>query len=75
MTTIREATVRDYMDARKLADDQERTLHLLSRMVLDEDGKPVGLEAIYSAPMAALNQLSTHIPGLLEEELVKDPLT
>lgn len=72
---MQEATVRDYMEARKQTDDQERTLFLLSRMVLDPNGNPVGMEAVLSAPLAALNQLSPHVAPLLNEEAAtEDPL-
>jgi hypothetical protein len=74
--TFREPTIRDYMDARKAADDQERTLVLLSRMLLDDKGNPVGLDAILAAPLVALNQLSPYVAMLLaEEEKADGPLT
>jgi hypothetical protein len=66
--TLREPRVRDYMAIRNIVDEQEKTVHLLAAMVLDEKGDPVGLEAIMDAPMLALTQLSEHVNKMLGGE-------
>jgi hypothetical protein len=67
-TRLREPSVRVYLAASKIEDEQERTVILLGDMVLDDEGNPVGRDAILDAPVVALAQLSGHIPGLLGVE-------
>jgi hypothetical protein len=73
VTRIREPRVRDFIAARKIDDEQERTVNLLGAMVLDKDGKPVGVEAILEASVAALEELATVVPRLLKREVTADP--
>lgn len=74
VTRVREPRVRDFIAARKIADEQERTVHLLGSMVLDKEGKPVGTEAILEASVAALEELALVVPKLLKREEEKKPL-
>ena len=65
-TRIREPTIADWLASRKIEDDAERSLLLLSRMVLDEGGKPVGEEAIQSAPLGAMHELLLAIRPIID---------
>lgn len=67
-TKMREPRIRDYNAAAAASNDQEKTVKLLGCMVLDDDGKPVGEEAILDAGLSALAQLAKHVPGLLGDE-------
>lgn len=73
VTRIREPRVRDFIAARKIEDEQERTVNLLGSMVLDKNGKPVGVEAILEASVAALEELAAIVPRLLKREGTVDP--
>lgn len=73
VTRIREPRVRDFIAARKIEDEQERTVNLLGAMVLDKDGKPVGIEAILDASVAALEELARVVPKLLNREEKEGP--
>jgi hypothetical protein len=64
---LREPRVRDLLASQKAASDEERAVILLGAMLLDEDGKPLGYEAVLDLPGAALLSLSDHIPGLIGE--------
>lgn len=67
-TTLREPRVRDYINASTAANNYDKTVMLLGAMVLDEDGKPVGQEAILDAPMLAISGLAEYLPKLMGEE-------
>lgn len=72
---MREPSVRVWRDAQKETLDQDRTIAILAAIVLGQDGKPVGVEPILDAPLAALGQLAIHVPGLLGEGTSDVPLT
>lgn len=67
VTVLREPRVRDYINASSAKDNYDKTVMLLGAMVLGEDGKPVGQEAILDAPMVAISQLAEHLPGMMGE--------
>lgn len=73
--SLREPTVQVWRTLAGTTDDQERTIKLLGLMVLDDDGNPVGVDAILQAPLAALAELSAHVPELLGQGPRADPLT
>jgi hypothetical protein len=78
MTRVREPRVKDFLAARAVTDEQERTVLMLGSMVLDKDGKPVGKDAILEGSVAALEELSAVIPQLLSRKKEGDagaPLT
>ena len=70
-TRVREPRVRDFLAARKIEDEEERTITLLGSMVLDDDGQPVGKEAILDASHKALDELGAVIPELLSKDGAK----
>lgn len=75
MTVLREPRIRDFLSVQGIADDQERTIALLGSMVLDDEGNPVGKDAILDAPASALEELSIHVPKLMgSRKDVEDPL-
>lgn len=74
LTTIREPDIKTFIKANREPDSYERSVILLGGMVLDDAGKPVGVEAIEAAPAAAFVQLGAFIPELLDEGKVDDPL-
>lgn len=69
LTRIREPRVRDFIAARKIQDEQERTVNLLGAMVLGKDGKPVGVDALLEASVAALEELAVVVPKLMKREV------
>lgn len=71
---MREPRVADYLATVNMANDQEKAIAMLAAMVLGEDGKPVGKEAILNAPLAALGQLSRLIPRMTGEAEPEAPL-
>jgi hypothetical protein len=73
---MREPTIKAWREASRAGDDQDRTIALLGFVVLDENGKPVGVAAIEAAPLAAFGQLAKHLPVLIgEAEEEPGPLT
>ena len=73
-TVIREPDIKTFVQANREPDSYDRSLILLGGMVLDDQSKPVGREAIEAAPAAAFVQLGAVIPELLDEGKVDDPL-
>lgn len=64
ITRIREPRVRDFVEAQKIANDEERTIALLGAMVLDANGDPVGRDAILDASVGAMVELAAHVGPL-----------
>ena len=74
-TSMIEPSVRDYVSAAKITNDQDRAVALLGACVLDATGKPVGQDAILAAPISAFAALSSYLPALLgQEEAQEAPL-
>lgn len=74
LTTIREPDIKTFVQANRVQDSYDRSVILLGGMVLGDDGKPVGKEAIEAAPAAAFIQLGAIIPELLDEGDIDAPL-
>jgi hypothetical protein len=64
---LREPRVRDFLLANKADSNEERTIILLGSMVLDEDGNPVGRDAVLDFPLNALGELAGKIGPLIGE--------
>lgn len=74
LTKMREPRVVDFIAARKIPDEQERTISLLGSMVLGDDGQPVGAEAILEASVSAFREFAAFVPEMLGGDAADSPL-
>lgn len=70
---MREPSIAAYMAVRDIEDDQMRAIKLLAEAVLDEEGNPVGEQAILDAGVSALGELVPHLKKLLGAGDGEDP--
>lgn len=63
---VREPRLYDFFEARKGTTD-EYILRMLSGMLIDEEGKPLGMEAVSNLPLRFLDPLSKIVMELTDQ--------